>query len=126
MAYDEVLAERTRAVVAALAPADEKKMFGGLAFMVNTHLACGLIGDGLLVRVGEDAYEAALARGAEEMTRFSGRPMRGFVIVQAPALAQQSELMAWVHQGVDWALSQDPKPPNTARAPRVKRSPQTR
>ena len=60
MAYDEELAVRIREALAERTDFDEKKMFGGLAFMVNTHLACGVIHDDLLVRVGKENYEDAL------------------------------------------------------------------
>jgi TfoX/Sxy family transcriptional regulator of competence genes len=63
MAYDEDLAARVRTVLSAT-EVEEKKMFGGLAFMVNTHMACGVLGDDLLVRVDPDGYEQALEQGA--------------------------------------------------------------
>ncbi|HKR51278.1 MAG TPA: TfoX/Sxy family protein, partial [Pseudonocardiaceae bacterium] len=55
---------------------EERKMFGGLTFIVNTHMACGIVKDDLMVRVGKDGHVAALARGAHVMD-FTGRPMRG-------------------------------------------------
>lgn len=76
MSYDKALAQRTRAAVAALTPANERRILGGLAFMVNTHLACGLIGNDLVVQVGDQGYEQALKRGAGDMTQLSGRWMR--------------------------------------------------
>ena len=94
LAFDEELADRAREVLAELAPqAGEVKMFGGLAFMVNTHMACGLIGNDLMVRVGPDAHDDALARGATEMD-FTGRTMRGMVVVPGPALRDPDVLTA--------------------------------
>ena len=75
MPYDEGLAERVREQLAPQAPFEERKMFGGLAFMVNTHMACGIVKDDLMVRVGKAGHDAALAAGAGEMS-FTGRPMR--------------------------------------------------
>ena len=82
MAYDEALAERMRELLAEMTDFDERKMFGGLAFMVNTHMACGIVADDLMVRVGKANHDAAINTGATEMT-FSGRPMRGMVVVPA-------------------------------------------
>lgn len=109
MAYDEVLAQQVRDHIADLADCDEKKMFGGLAFMVNTHMACGCVGSDLMVRVGSDGHDQALARGAREMD-FTGRPMRGMVMVEGAALTDDG-LARWIRHAVDFALAQPPKPP---------------
>jgi TfoX/Sxy family transcriptional regulator of competence genes len=116
MAYDEVLAERVRDVVAARAPLDEMRMFGGLAFMVNTHMACGLVGPDLMVRVGADNYDEALALGAEEMD-FTGRPMRGMVMIRASDLETDEALEEWVERAVAYAQSEPPRPRKKPRAP---------
>ena len=107
MAYDEDLAERVRSELRACADFSERKMFGGLAFMVNTHMACGIMSQGLMVRVGKDNHSAALTRGAVEMT-FTGRPMRGMVIV-TPENLQDGQLTDWVVGAVDFALSEPPE-----------------
>ena len=86
MAFDESLAQRARELlVESVGPGgfDERKMFGGLAFMVNTHMAWGLIGDDQMVRVGAAGHQEALTRGAREMD-FTGRTTRGMVIVPGP------------------------------------------
>ena len=95
-------------------------MFGGLAFMVNTHMACGILGDDLMVRVGLEGYEQALARGARDMSEFSGRPMRGMVIVPGDMVTSNAELADWVGAGVTWAKAQPPKPATPAKATRAK------
>jgi TfoX/Sxy family transcriptional regulator of competence genes len=110
VAYDEALANRVRVAVADRAQFDEKKMFGGLAFMVNTHMACGLVGDDLMVRVGAANHDDALARGADEMD-FTGRPMRGMVMVRAENLGSDDVLDEWVDRGVAFAQAEPPKPP---------------
>ena len=110
MAYDQELADRVRAVVAERTDFVEKKMFGGLAFMVNTHMACGLVGADLMVRVGATNYEAALAEGAREMD-FTGRPMRGMVFVPGGQLAKQDVLERWVDRAVSYAASEPAKAP---------------
>jgi hypothetical protein len=76
--------------------------------MVNTHMACGLMSEGLMVRVGKAGYEAALADGAEVM-EFTGRPMRGMVLVRGPAVADHDSLASWVERGVAFAKSEPPK-----------------
>jgi TfoX/Sxy family transcriptional regulator of competence genes len=110
VAYDEQLADRVRELVGDRTDFVEKKMFGGLAFMVNTHMACGLVGDGLMVRVGSENHEDALARGAVEMD-FTGRPMRGMVLVTGEAVADAESLESWVDRAVSYANAQAPKPP---------------
>lgn len=108
MAYDEDLADRVREMIAALTAFEERRMFGGLAFMVNTHMACGIVKDDLMVRVGKDGHVAALARGAQEMD-FTGRPMRGMVIVPGSQVVAESALEPWVALAVEFARSEPPK-----------------
>ena len=64
----------------------EERMFGGLAFMLNGHMCCGIVGDDLVVRTGLDRFEAALFRPHPRPMDFTGRPMRGFVYVSPPGL----------------------------------------
>jgi TfoX/Sxy family transcriptional regulator of competence genes len=117
MAYDEELAERVREQLAPMAEPVELKMFGGLAFMVNTHMACGIIGDELMVRVGKAGNDAALAAGAREMD-FTGKTMAGFVIAGGPLIAADDDLRRWVTAGVNHAMSLPPKKP---KPPKPKR-----
>ena len=107
MAFDDVLAERVRERLSDLADADERKMFGGLAFMVNTHMACGIIRDDLMVRVGVDRYDEALEHGARPMD-FTGRPMRGLVIVDGEAL-DDDVLDRWIDLAVTVARAEAPR-----------------
>lgn len=109
MAYDEKLADRVREVLKRKRGISEKKMFGGLAFLVSGHMACGVIGKELMVRVGPDAYDAALKKaGAREMD-FTGRPMKGMVYVGPRAFRSAPSLKAWVEQGLSYARSLPPK-----------------
>lgn len=111
MAYDEDLAARTRECLAELTPdVVEKKMFGGLAFMVATNMACGITGPDLMVRVGPDGYAQALARGAREMD-VTGRTMRGFVVVPGEELADPEVLDSWVREGARFARALPRKQP---------------
>jgi TfoX/Sxy family transcriptional regulator of competence genes len=108
VAYDEDLAGRTRGLLAELTDFDERKMFGGLAFMVNTHMACGIVADDLMVRVGKANHDVAINAGATEMD-FTGRPMRGLVIVPAEHVREREDLERWVLQAVSHARSEPPK-----------------
>ena len=84
MAYDETLAERVREALAGERGVDEIKMMGGLCFMVSGHMAVGIVGEELMVRVGAEGYERALGRVHAREMDFTGRAMKGFVLV-APA-----------------------------------------
>src|SRR3954451_19574537 len=113
MAYDDQLAARVRELVPPGTP--ELKMFGGLAFMVNTHMATSVSGDGLLMPVAD--VEDALARGAEQM-RMGERVMKGFVRVPVPLVASDDALAAWVEPAVAEAQAKPPKAPKPPRGPR--------
>ncbi|PFG43548.1 TfoX/Sxy family transcriptional regulator of competence genes [Isoptericola jiangsuensis] len=108
MAFDEELAARVRDAVGEHAAYDEKRMFGGVAFLVNTHMAVGITRDVLMVRVGVDGHDAALADGAHEIT-MGERTMHGTVGVDAATTADDDALHAWVARGVERALALDPK-----------------
>ena len=109
MAYDEGLASRVREALAERAEFDEKKMFGGLALMVNTHMACGVMSQGLMIRVGAAGYQAALDDGAHEL-KMGERVMGGMVIVTHEQLADPTILDKWISKAVDFALADPPKP----------------
>jgi TfoX/Sxy family transcriptional regulator of competence genes len=83
MAYDEKLAARVRAALADEPDVTEKKMFGGLAFLLRGNMACGVTQDDLMLRVGVDQHDAALALPHARAMDFTGRPMKGFVFVAA-------------------------------------------
>ncbi|MFN8455802.1 MAG: TfoX/Sxy family protein [Anaerolineae bacterium] len=106
MAYDEGLAQRIRDVLADLEPPRlvEKKMFGGVAFMAQGNLACGVSKDELIVRVGPAAYPEAVDRPYARPFDMTGRPMKGWVLVAAEGCQADDNLRAWVQQGVDFCL----------------------
>jgi TfoX/Sxy family transcriptional regulator of competence genes len=105
MAYDETLAQRVRALLVEQEALRERKMFGGLAFMLRGNMCCGIVGDELMVRVGPEQYGVALAQPHVRMIDFTGRPMTGMVMVAAEALSSDEYLAAWVAQGVAYAGS---------------------
>jgi hypothetical protein len=105
MAYSEVLADRIRTVLSDRNDVIEKKMFGGVAFMVADSMACGIVGNDLMARVGPDHYEEALSRPHARLMDFTGRPLRGFVLVGAPGIRTDRALAKWVEETVEFALS---------------------
>lgn len=110
MAYDDGLAERVRAALARHGDSVEIAMFGGLCWTVNTHMAVGVAGDGLLVHVGKDRYDEALADGARPAV-MGQRTMHGVVLVDAADLPDDASLHAWVGPAVARARAKKPKPP---------------
>jgi TfoX/Sxy family transcriptional regulator of competence genes len=110
MSYDERLAQRIRKILLAEKKVSEKKMFGGLAFMLNGSMFCGIIGDDLMVRVGPENYEAVLERPHARPMDFTGRPMKGYVYVAPAGCDSQRALEQWVHQGMEFASTLPPKP----------------
>lgn len=109
MAYDEALADRIRILLAAREGVSERKMFGGLAFMVNRNMACGVIGDELMVRLDYEDAERALGEEHVRPMDFTGKPSRGMVYVAPEGIATDAELGSWVDAGADHAASLPPK-----------------
>ncbi len=105
MAYDEGLAQRIREVLGEQPGLVEKKMFGGIGFMLHGNMACGVHKDALIVRVGPERYEEALARPHTRPFDITGRPMKGWVMVTSDGYESDDALKGWVQQGVDIALS---------------------
>ena len=105
MAYDEGVAERVRSAVKRSPGVVEKRMFGGIAFMVRGNMCCGVIGDRLMVRVGPAGYEAALSRPHARPMDFTGRPMKGMVCVEPAGFASTGDLKGWIGRAMEFALS---------------------
>jgi hypothetical protein len=108
VAYDEKLAARVRALLADRTDVSERKMFGGLTFMVSGSMCCGVNGDELIVRLDPDHEDKAIARPNARPMDFTGRPMRGFVTVQPEGL-KAAQLNRWVQEAVARAESLPPK-----------------
>lgn len=109
MPYDPITAQRIREVLGSRTDVVEKKMFGGIAFMVSGHMCCGVVGHEMMARVGPEQYEAALARpGAREMD-FTHRPMRGFVFVAPEGIDLEADLENWVALCETYVRSLPPK-----------------
>jgi TfoX/Sxy family transcriptional regulator of competence genes len=108
VAYDENLAARVRTLLTDRTDVTERKMFGGLTFMVAGHMCCGVNGDELIVRLDPAREADALARPHARPMDFTGQPMRGFVTVQPEGL-KGAQLNQWVREAVAQAESLPPK-----------------
>jgi len=110
MAYDEELADRVRELIGADDPLTERKMFGGLAFLVNGHMAVAVSREGgILVRVEPDETEHLIATTVAEPMVMRGRPSRGWLRVAADHVRTKRQLRTWVERGAANARSLPPK-----------------
>jgi TfoX/Sxy family transcriptional regulator of competence genes len=110
MAYDEDLAARIRELVAAEPAVTEKKMFGGLAFLIGGHMSVAASGQGgLMVRVAPEETEALLAKPHARPFEMRGRAMEGWLRVDSDGLRTKRQLEPWVKRGVAYARSLPPK-----------------
>jgi TfoX/Sxy family transcriptional regulator of competence genes len=111
MAYDEKLADRIRELVAGERGVTEKKMFGGLAFLIDGNMSVSASGQGgLLVRVDPDESGALTGNPGVALMEMGGRSMAGWLRVDADAVGTKKQLAAWVERGVTYARSLPPKP----------------
>ncbi len=109
MAHDEGLAQRVREILSESLGYEEKKMFGGIGFLLQGNMACGVIREDLIVRVGAENYSEALLQPDVELFDMTGRAMTGWVIVKEPGYRKDSNLNDWVDQGVSYSLTLPPK-----------------
>ena len=124
MAYDEGLAERVRGVLEDRGGVSERRMFGGLAFLIRGHMTVGIVKDELMVRVGPEMYARSVREPHARAMDFTGHPMKGFVFVSPPGLESDTALERWVETGVAYAASLPEKKPGLeAKAPPKRRRP---
>jgi TfoX/Sxy family transcriptional regulator of competence genes len=110
VAYDEELAARIRELVSAEPGLVEKKMFGGLAFLIEGNMAVGVSGQGgILVRVDPDESDELVATTSAQLMEMRGRSMRGWLRVAAEDVAGDAALADWVERGTTYARSLPPK-----------------
>jgi TfoX/Sxy family transcriptional regulator of competence genes len=109
MAYDLNLAQRIRQVLAGQPGLVEKKMFGGVGFLIRGNMACGVHGNDLIVRLGAERYPQALAQPHTRPFDMTGRPMQGWVMVAPEGAASDHDLREWVSQGTAFAATLPPK-----------------
>ncbi|MEU4386125.1 TfoX/Sxy family protein [Promicromonospora sp. NPDC023805] len=110
MAYDLALADEIRSALDGAPDVTERRMFGGLSFMINGNLAVAVRGsEGILVRVGPDAAEELERTTAATRAVMGARVMAGWLAIRPDALGTEDELAGWVRRGVDHACSLPPK-----------------
>lgn len=107
MSYSEELVEKVRDLLQENEGLTEKQMFGGLAFMLNGNMACGVVGEELMVRVGPENYDNALSERYTRPMDYTGRPLKGMVYVEEDAIVEN--LDGWVTRGIAFAGSLPPK-----------------
>ncbi len=96
MAYDQHLAERIREAMMHLTPVEEKEMMGGLSFLYNKKMCVGIIKDEMMCRIHPDAHEAAVEQSGCRAMDFTGRPMRGWVMIDQTAIKSKKQLDYWI------------------------------
>lgn len=101
MAYDEGLARRLRDLLASQPELSERRMFGGVCFMLAGRMCCGVIGTNLVVRIGGEAYDAAAREPHVRPMDFTGRPLRGFLYVAPPGCRTDRALSRWLDRAVE-------------------------
>jgi TfoX/Sxy family transcriptional regulator of competence genes len=109
VACDETLATRVRAAFAERDGVVERRMFGGLAFMLNGHMTCGMVADRLMLRLGEEGAEAALLEDHVSPMDYTGRPMTTMVYVELAGIASACALAGWVARSVEFVETLPPK-----------------
>jgi hypothetical protein len=105
MPYDEQLASRVRGQIGRKSGLVEKKMFGGLAFLINGNMSVGIHGSELIVRIAPEATDAALKEPGTRIFDITGRPMKGWLLVGGPAVKNEKSLVGWVKRGIEYASS---------------------
>src|SRR5207244_10183498 len=105
MVYDEALAARVRAALANRKDVEEKKMFGGITFMVAGQMCRGVLKDDLIVKVDAEEAPGLLEKAHVRPFDFSGKPMLGMLYVSPGAVREEASLHEWVKRGVDFVAS---------------------
>ncbi len=109
MAHDEGLVQRIREILIDQPSIEEKKMFGGIAFMGQGNMVCGVNKEDLMVRVGKKRYQESLAQPHVRVMDMTGRVMSGWVCVDPEGCSDDTDLQRWIQLGVGYAYSLPPK-----------------
>ena len=109
MGFDQDLVDRVRRILGKIDGVSEKKMFGGLCFLVKGNMALGLVNEDLMVRVGPESYQKMLAQPSVRKMDFTGKPLKGFLYVGAKGTESDKDLKKWVSKGIEFAMSLPPK-----------------
>ena len=109
MAYDEELAGRVRDVLVEKGGVDERKMFGGIAFMVKGHMCCGVLKHDLVLRLGPERGKEALKKAHVRPMDFTGRPMKGYVFITPAGVRNESALRRWIRSALAFVDTLPPR-----------------
>jgi TfoX/Sxy family transcriptional regulator of competence genes len=105
MAYDTKLVDRVRRAVAGKRRITEKKMFGGVAFLLDGRMFCGVASDDLMVRVGPEGHEEAMRKPHVRPMDFTGKPMKGYVFVGPDGCRTQRQIVVWVDRSTSFVAT---------------------
>jgi len=115
MPYNEKLAERISNLLKSKRGVVEKKMFGGIAFILKDKMFCGVVKNDLMLRVLDDKYENMLKKPNAREMDFTGRPLKGFLYVSPEGFNTDKQLMNWLDIGIEYALKSPPKKNKTKK-----------
>ncbi|GKS66292.1 RNA methyltransferase [Nitrospira sp.] len=121
MPYDERLAERIRGYFKRRRGVEDKRMFGGLCFMLNGHMCCGVEKDRLMVRVAPDRYETLLKKAHAREMDFTGKPLKGFLFINEGGYRTASGLAFWLDEAVECVKLKPPKKKRVKRSIKVRK-----
>ncbi len=102
MAYDEKLADRIREILVDQPKVEEKKMMGGVAFMVDNKMCVGVIKDEMMARIGPDAFDEAIEKHGCRPMDFTKKPMKGWVFISPEAIYKVKDLEYWIGLALDF------------------------
>jgi TfoX/Sxy family transcriptional regulator of competence genes len=105
MAFDNKLADRIRKQFGKRKGLTEKKMFGGIAFLLNGNMCCGVHNQEMIVRLDPERTDQALSEPHTRIFDLTGRPMKGWILVQSKGIATDNSLAKWLHMGLKYAAS---------------------
>ena len=109
MPFDENLANRMRVLLDQKVKLSEKRMFGGIGFLLNGNLVCGVQNQNVIARIGPDNYASALEKPFTKPFDMTGRPMAGWVEVLPEGAVSDTDLMVWLQMSLDFAATLLPK-----------------
>jgi TfoX/Sxy family transcriptional regulator of competence genes len=122
VAYDQRMAERVRRVLSGQRDLVERKMMGGICFMLNGSMCCGVSASAIMVRVGREAYQRMLAQPHVRPLEFAGRRPTGFVLVDPRGCRTDTALRTWIQRGIDLASTLSAREPAASKArPKARR-----
>jgi TfoX/Sxy family transcriptional regulator of competence genes len=115
MGYDKTLAERVRQILSTRQDVVEKPMIGGLSFMVGGAICCGITSAAVMVRVGPEAYDWALAQPNVRPMAFANKPLAGYVLIDPAGCETEAALATWIERGLDFVATLPAKTPTTRK-----------